>query len=147
MLFTFNMLVLNQSHSTTMWSMRFQRLGWVRCATLQCLLSNLLYSDRGEANVTFLQVKWRTEIRSKLRLQNRNVDLEWSEVKVFRQCALTHLSCMLVWEGIELTMVHEAIVAEPYTQHHSILTGWAVSLGKQVNDAHRQSDTMPVYTF
>lgn len=71
--------------------------------------------------------------------------LNWS--KHPGQCAFTHLSCMPVWERVELTVVHEAIVAEPYAQHHSVLSGRAVSLGNQVNDAHSRSDTMPVYTF
>lgn len=54
---------------------------------------------------------------------------------------------MCVREKIELTMVHEAIVAEPHTQRHSVLSGRAVSLGNQINDAHSRSVTMPVYTF
>lgn len=44
-------------------------------------------------------------------------------------------------------MVHEAAVAEPDTQHHSILSSGTVSLGNQINDAHSQSDTKPLYTF
>lgn len=44
-------------------------------------------------------------------------------------------------------MVHEAIVAETHTQRHSVLSGRAVSLGNQINDAHSRSVTMPVYTF
>lgn len=44
-------------------------------------------------------------------------------------------------------MVHEAAVAEPDTQHHSILSSGTVSLGNRINDAHSQSDTKPLYTF
>lgn len=62
-------------------------------------------------------------------------------------CTFTHLSCMCVWERVELTVMHEAIVAQPYAQHHGVLSGRTVSLGNQVNDAHSWSDTMPVYTF
>lgn len=36
-------------------------------------------------------------------------------------------------------MVHEAIVAEPNTQRHSILSGRAVSLGNQINDTRSVS--------
>lgn len=54
---------------------------------------------------------------------------------------------MCVSQRIKLTMVHEAIVAEPHTQHHGVLSGRAVSLGNQINDAHGWSVTMPVYTF
>lgn len=48
--------------------------------------------------------------------------------------------------GAILTVVHEAVVAEPHAQHHGVLAGRAVSLGNRVNDAHSGSDTMPVYT-
>lgn len=48
---------------------------------------------------------------------------------------------------IKQTMVHEATVAEPDTQHHSVLSSGTVSLGNQINDAHSQSDTKPLYTF
>lgn len=44
-------------------------------------------------------------------------------------------------------MVHEAAVAEPDTQHHSIFSSGTVSLGNQINDAHSQSNTKPLYTF
>lgn len=50
-------------------------------------------------------------------------------------------------DKIKLTMVHEAAVAEPDTQHHSILSSGTVSLGNRINDAHSQSDTKPLYTF
>lgn len=44
-------------------------------------------------------------------------------------------------------MVHEATVAEPDAQHHRILSSGTVSLGNQIDDAHSQSDTKPLYTF
>lgn len=47
----------------------------------------------------------------------------------------------------QLTVVHEAVVAEPHSQCHSILSGRAVSLGNQISDAQSWSVTMPVYTF
>ena len=49
--------------------------------------------------------------------------------------------CVCVWYEIQLTMVHEAVVAEPHAQRHSVLSGRAVSLGNQINDAHTQSVT------
>lgn len=48
---------------------------------------------------------------------------------------------------IKQTVVHEATVAEPDAQHHSILSSGTVSLGNQINDAHSQSGTKPLYTF
>lgn len=38
-------------------------------------------------------------------------------------------------------MVHEATVAEPDPQHHSILSSGTVSLWNQINDAHSHLDT------
>lgn len=38
-------------------------------------------------------------------------------------------------------MVHEATVAEPDTQHHSILSSGTVSLWNQINDVHSHLDT------
>lgn len=46
-----------------------------------------------------------------------------------------------------LTVVHEAVVAEPHTQRHGVLSVRAVTLGNQISDAHSGSDTKPVYTF
>lgn len=49
---------------------------------------------------------------------------------------------------IKQTVVHEAAVAEPDAEHHGVLSSGTVSLGNQINDAHSQSDTRPLfYTF
>lgn len=68
--------------------------------------------------------------------------------EVEQQCLKTKrkVICARVCQR-ELTVVHEAAVTEPHTQRHSILSGRAVSLGNHINDAHRRSATMPVYTF
>lgn len=58
-----------------------------------------------------------------------------------------HVSRMCHTAGTKLTVMHEAAVAEPHTQRHSILSGRAVALGNQSSDAHSRSVTMPVYTF
>lgn len=71
----------------------------------------------------------------------------WNESTNPSQSVCNHLSYVHAWVRTELTVVHETIVAEPHAQHHSVLSGRAVSLGNRVNDAHSRLDTMPVYTF
>lgn len=137
---------------------------WLRSVCKSILFLNLLQHGRGKANVKLVRAGWGTGEQigaNEAGIQNWNrsshnnnsihlhfsspMKLKWIN-KSQSECVHPSFICACMIET-ELTVVHEAIVAEPHAQHHSVLSGRAVSLGNRVNDAHSRLDTMPVYTF